>query len=269
MNSCSGPVFVIGCPRSGTSATGWALAAHPGFWTSAESHVFYMLFRRSNVLQELENVYEQSSGNPDFWLNRNNVSCEEFVRCIGVGLDRLFLSRSKGKRWVDSSPEYTLVAAEIIELMPSSRFVHIVRDGRAVVNSMLNSGFKARWANDFDLACSTWAKYIEDGMRFQQEHPDEAITIHHHTLVDDPEQECRKILGLLGAEQNGAPAEFLRNKRINSSYGNVEKDDIRKPKDPSTLKERPWAAWDQKRKNRFEKLSGKAMELLGFEVLWD
>ncbi len=40
-----GPVFVAGCPRSGTSALSWAIAALPGYWTSAETHFFYYLLR--------------------------------------------------------------------------------------------------------------------------------------------------------------------------------------------------------------------------------
>lgn len=32
-----GGIFVLGCPRSGTSVLAWALAQHEHFWTSAES----------------------------------------------------------------------------------------------------------------------------------------------------------------------------------------------------------------------------------------
>ena len=39
-NGRSRGVFVIGCPRSGTSVFSWALAQHPNFWTSAESGLF-------------------------------------------------------------------------------------------------------------------------------------------------------------------------------------------------------------------------------------
>ena len=43
-------VFIIGCPRSGTSVFSWALAAHPNFWTSAESDYLADLFGRKHTL---------------------------------------------------------------------------------------------------------------------------------------------------------------------------------------------------------------------------
>ena len=56
--------------------------------------------------------------------------------------------KSRGKRWVDQSPSYTLIASELARLFPDAQFLHIVRDGRRVVNSMIRSGFEEPWASD-------------------------------------------------------------------------------------------------------------------------
>src|SRR6185437_484750 len=107
--SAMGPVFVVGCPRSGTSALSWALAAHPAWWTSVETHFFYHLLRENR----LRNAWSESLG-AGSWLDVHSVSVDEFVTHAGAGFDRLMRSRSEGLHWVDGSPENLLVAEPLL-----------------------------------------------------------------------------------------------------------------------------------------------------------
>lgn len=98
-------VFVIGCPRSGTSALSWALAEHPKMWTSAESDFMHQMFK-GNMLFD---VYKNSMDRPDTgWLKKNGVTYREFASYFGVGIDAMFRSRSRGLIWVDQTPGHTL-----------------------------------------------------------------------------------------------------------------------------------------------------------------
>ena len=73
-------VFVIGCPRSGTSALSWALAEHPKMWTSAESDFMHQMFK-GNMLFD---VYKNSMDRPDTgWLKKNGVTYRS-LRLISV-----------------------------------------------------------------------------------------------------------------------------------------------------------------------------------------
>ncbi len=66
----SAGVFVIGCPRSGTSILSWSLAAHHNFWTSAESYYLLDLFGSA----KLHAAFKRAASRPDGgWLTENNV----------------------------------------------------------------------------------------------------------------------------------------------------------------------------------------------------
>lgn len=257
----SSPVFIIGCPRSGTSALSWALAQHPNMWVSAESDFIQLLFGYGNM----QRAYRIAHGRPDEgWLAKNHVAYTEFCAHMGIGVDQLFLSRSGGRRWIDSSPGYTLMATELALMLPNARFIHLVRDGRAVVNSMINSNFDIDWARDFERACFTWAHYIQKGFDFEKLWPERVLRVPHATLVADPARTCGEILEFLGEEHSSAPAEFLTNGRINSSYDNQAPADIRASKSTQRLKESPWDTWGEHERSTFSRVAGSAMSQSGF-----
>lgn len=253
-DAAKGLVFVVGCPRSGTSALAWALAEHPAFATGVESNFLWHLCREGRVRSAWENAHRVADG----WLAQKQVGWEEFAASLGSGLQRLFASRAGDRRWVDSSPENVLVAEDLAALFPTAHFLHLVRDGRAVVSSMLRCGFPQPWAQDFDEACRTWAFYISCGMRAQEALGARMLTLSHRWLVEDPEATCRAILRFLGEPEHPGPAHFLRTQRINSSYDAENREDMKRPKDPARLREQPWEGWPAEWHARFEALAGEA-----------
>ena len=67
-----------------------------------------------------------------------DVSREEFLASVGMGINALITSRSGGRRWIDHTPLYTLIVDTLAEVFPGASFIHILRDGREVVHSMLD-----------------------------------------------------------------------------------------------------------------------------------
>ena len=127
-------VFLIGCPRSATSVFAWALAEHPDMWTGPEADFPYY-FSSSG---EIDRVWKLASSRKEGWLASHRFDREEFWACLGLGIDHIFLRRSGGKRWVDSTSENTLVGPQLMLLFPHTQFIHIIRDGRLVVSSMIH-----------------------------------------------------------------------------------------------------------------------------------
>ncbi len=245
---------MVGCPRSGTSALAWALAEHPAFATGPESNFLWHLFRG----QRARRAWDAVSRLEDGWVAVHRVGWEEFAAALGSGLARLFSSRSGGRRWVDSSPENLLIAEDLAALFPNSRFLLLVRDGRAVVNSMLHCGFDEAWVKDFDEACRTWAFYVARGIEAQNTLKNRMLTVWHGQLVDRPEAVCGEILRFLQERAHPGPARFLRTQRINSSYDNAALEDMKRPKDPARLRGRPWMTWPAQWHLRFTAVAGEA-----------
>ena len=260
-------VFVLGCPRSGTSVFSWALAQHPNFWTSAESDYLLELFGGGHLHSAYRRAFERKDGG---WLKKENVRFSEFAEKLGIGVEALFISRSNGSRWIDATPGYTLMIAEMMRLFPAASFLHILRDGRAVVNSMVSSGFETDWASDFGLACRTWVHYAQLGHEAVGAHSQRMLEIRHDELTAEPRRQLNRVFEFLGEQPCERSIELISTKRINSSYGNVGSQDIRSAKDPTTAPVRPWLAWSTEQKDAFAAIAGETMSKFGYELTdWD
>lgn len=252
-------VQIIGSPRSGTSALSWALDAHSGFRAGPESDFVWNLFGKGRLFDGYRTAFDRSD---ETWLRYNGVDFIEFCSHIGIGIDSLFQSRAEGRRWVESTPAHTLIAAELAYLMPNLQFLHLVRDGRDVVASMLASGFPEDWSVDFEAACRTWAHFAQMGLEFEAAFPQRVLRVSHGALVRDTAGECARMLEFLGVDHEDGPASFLASQRINSSYDNQSPEDIRAVKSTARLKRSGWMAWDQAQLNRFWEIAGDAMRAL-------
>jgi hypothetical protein len=226
---CARPIFVIGAPRSGTTILAWSLAQHSQFWTSDESQILWDLFEGGR----LDKNYQRQGRYDGSWLCKQNMKKEEFLGFLGLGLNALFTSRSQGKRWVDQTPVYALLAPNLAQLFPGAYFIHILRDGRKVVNSMINfltrfgergmpevvkRSPKPAWSADFAEACKTWRRFVEAALDFQAAFPNRSMTVLHEQLVAEPEKEFAEILQFIQAPIEEGPAKYFRSNRINSSF---------------------------------------------------
>ncbi|MSP00086.1 MAG: sulfotransferase [Acetobacteraceae bacterium] len=208
----TGPVFVVGCPRSGTSALSWALASHPDYWTSVETHFFYNLLRD----QWLSNAYE-ASYRAGSWLDAQAISIDAFFAYAGMGFDRLMRSRSEGLHWVDSSPENLMVARPLLRMFGEARIFHVVRDPQSVCLSMLTSGFTEPWAADIGEAIQVWKHYVSVGLDLAEDFPDRVAWIKQEDMCAAAAAVASEIGSRLGLEDATPIETFLNQERINSS----------------------------------------------------
>jgi GT2 family glycosyltransferase len=263
--TCPDPVFVIGSPRSGTTVLATALAEHDQLWTSGESYFLFHLLRDGHA----EGAFERSMEVPGpRWLRVEEVSRQELLAYLGMGLNALYTSRSGGRRWIDHTPLYTLVADTLAEAFPGASFIHILRDGREVVNSMLkfagsvegdNARFIERtvpWANDVREACDAWRQHVEVATNFCEAHPDRAMVVRYEELVAEPRTTFREIHGFLGVPDDPAPARYLTLRRINSSYGTGPRPSV----------DELWEGWDEDRRQVFTEVAGRAMHRCGYRL---
>ncbi len=257
---CESPVFIVGSPRSGTSILAWALAHHSQFTTSYETDLLYELTDE----QKLEGVYRKAAARPDSldWLRENGVDEDEFLASIGIGLNALVTSRSGGRRWIDQTPANTLVAHTLARVFPGARFVHILRDGRRVVNSMVHflgalpedgrERFVARgglpeFATDFRCACETWVKYVMAALEFSESHPGRCLTVRNERLREDGMAGFDEIFSFLGVPSEPASAEFFASNKLNSSFAEHL---------PPGGTDAPGATWDAEDQATFDSVAG-------------
>jgi hypothetical protein len=248
------PIFVIGSPRSGTSILAKSLAEHPDLWTSDETQILWDLFHDDRVAAN----YRRGDLS---WLRRQGIEKDDVFAFLGLGVNALLTRQSGGRRWLDHTPIYTLIVDRVAALFPGAKFVHIVRDGRRVVHSMMNylniyPGDPAAipWASDFGAACRAWANHVEAAASFEERHPDRCLTVRNEALVEDPSGGFRRILAFLEADHDDGPATCFATTRINSSFGGASRE---RPPDP-------WQDWSAERRERFAEIAGPWMDRVGY-----
>jgi hypothetical protein len=106
-------VFVVGCPRSGTTFLGRAIGGLPGFVDLSEVTPWKAALPSEPSAAELRRILER-------------------IRRIGLAW---------GLRGVEQTPETAHVLDAALEAYPQALAVHAVRDGRDVVCSLLERGW--------------------------------------------------------------------------------------------------------------------------------
>ena len=261
---CPNPVFVIGAPRSGTSTLAWALAQHSQLWTSGETYFLSDFFQDRWIDQKFERAKQM----PKSWFDVQGVERAEFVKSLGLGLNALFSSRSGGKRWIDQTPTYTLYVNDLAEMFPGASFVHILRDGRRVVHSLMNFSnllsaeeretLKTRGVRtgqqSFREACSAWRYFVEAAMDFCERNPNRCLTVVNEQMVAKPIDCFQEILKFLQVPYEEPPAEFFRTHRLNSSFPPD-------PNDPDWVRRlgEPWKQWTPEQAGIFWYEDGETM----------
>jgi Sulfotransferase family len=258
----SSPVFIIGSPRSGTTILARSLAEHSAFWTSEESHFL------SRLVESAGDIYASGlEGHLQSWIWAQGVGRAEFLAYLGTGVNALFTSRSNGRRWVEHTPYYLEIAGPLAEMFPEARFLHMLRDGRRVVHSMLHLLDRprlvvgrarsrgprvGRWGQDFRAACRLWASSVEAASAFVSQHPERARTVVHERLVTDPETGFRELFEFLEVDWEPGPVELLRGRRVNSSFG----EDGEIEPDPDA---EPWLGWSPEQLATFHEEAGRTL----------
>jgi hypothetical protein len=223
-------LFVVGCPRSGTTLLQRMLDAHPDLavinetlWITREaerrksvtregfvtpelvSKLFeYRRFRRLDIPREaVERLLDSDAP----------VSYPRFVS----GIFDLY-GRSRGKRLVgDKSPGYVREMARLHRLWPEARFLHLLRDGRDIWLSV--SGWKkadrsvgqfATWPQD---PVATTALWWERSIRLGREAGTSLGAalyreVRYEDLVEDPARVCRSLCAFLGLSYDDAMLRF-------------------------------------------------------------
>jgi hypothetical protein len=196
-------VFVVGSPRSGTSFTGRALGSQPGWVDLGEVPLL-----KAAVPKLADRPTEEQAVVVRRILQR--------IRTLGlVG----------GLRGVEQNPETSYVLAGALQAYPQATAVHVMRDGRDVVCSLLERGWlradhRARddarqpygaharfWveperrdefeqASEARRAAWAWRRYVTAARAV----PERTIELRYEALVENPRAEADHLAAALGSE---------------------------------------------------------------------
>ena len=211
-----GPIFIVGANRSGTTLLRLILNAHPHIaipeeivyfgstiegvpieqWRAPEKAVpafHYAGFVRrfvNNASQVLDGIDELSL-------------VEKILSEVPVDLKRPYqtvleqwAARHGKKRWGEKTPGNLFYADIIHQMFPHARFIHLVRDPRAGVSSMMNTPF---FPKDIVFNAFSRHKFMTQGRAILEKYvPEEQrILMRYEDLVRDPEIVIRRLCDFL------------------------------------------------------------------------
>jgi DNA-binding transcriptional ArsR family regulator len=205
-------VFVVGCPRSGTTFLAGAIGSQPGFVDLGEVTPLKAALPalaaepRSETAAELRRILER-------------------VRLLGL---------ATGLRGVEQTPETAHVLVAALAAYPQALAVHSLRDGRDVVCSLLERGWVSRaragvddaghaygayarfWVeperreefeavSDARRAAWAWRRYVEAA---RSGAPERTLELRYESVAGEPGAAAEQLAAFLGSEP-GPLAEAL------------------------------------------------------------
>jgi len=236
------PIFVVGSPRSGTSILTWCLGQHPNIFPVPESN-----WMGEFAINAAVSYRVGTARNNRTILSAMDISREEFFANFGWSINDLILSHRldlerKRKitrppteprmRWVDGTPEYSLHIYALRKLFPGAVFIHLLRDVRDVVRSMLNFHRVAgtHLVQNEEQAYKYWLRMVKACVQAERAYGSEVVRrLSYTALIDDPKSAIRSLLDFVGEPYCARCLEPL-SRRINSS--NVPPDFV--AEDPAT-----------------------------------
>jgi len=104
-------------------------------------------------------------------------------------------------RWVDGTPEYSLHIYALKKLFPEAMFIHVLRDVRDVVRSMLNfyrlAGVQLV-ANE-EEAYRYWLRTVKACIQAERAYGSNVVRrLRYNALIDRPESAIRSMLDFVG-----------------------------------------------------------------------
>lgn len=203
------PVFVLGCPRSGTTLLYHMLLSAGGFAVyRTESSVFNVLkpcfgnlakpMNRQRLMDAWirSRLFERSGLDEHQIRAKVMADCRspgDFMRIVMEGISR----RQNADRWADCTPEHLLYIPEIKRAFPNALVIHIIRDGRDVALSLEKQQWIRpifpRFQSGLLTAALYWEWMVRRGRVLGRAIPRDYLEVHFEELVMSPPETLRRI----------------------------------------------------------------------------
>nr|PZN47305.1 MAG: sulfotransferase [Actinomycetota bacterium] len=212
------PIFIIGCPRSGTTLLQLMLHSHPRIAVAPETRFVIPAYFHRKVygdMREPENrrrLAQWIATGKGTKFHELGLDRDEFVTAavhapgsLGSVIGTAFAeyARRFGKpRWGDKRPSYFQHVGTLRRMFPDAQFIHLIRDGRDCVASLKEMPW---YRGNVYTAVANWADAIDFGRRHAAELPKDAyFELRYEDLTADPEGALRALCTFLGEEYDPA-----------------------------------------------------------------
>jgi Sulfotransferase family len=208
-NRTKAPVFVLGCPRSGTTLL-YDMLVSSGHFADyrVESSVFNKVappfgnLKSTRNRTRMINAWLRSDYFKRSGLEAEDIRARVLVECRNAGdflrIVMESMARNQGvERWAEKTPTHLLYIPQIKQTIPDALIIHIIRDGRDVAASMSRMRCGDFWWETRHrlLVCGLyWHWLVQKGREYGRRLGRDYMEVRYEELVRHP----RETLALLG-----------------------------------------------------------------------
>lgn len=203
------PVFIVGAPRSGTTLLREILNRHPELAVCGETNFFHRIYMRRRFFGDLADPRNRARAvdaylathvarrlrmEPEMLrerLMREALSCREFF----VTLMSTFADLNGKKYGGEKTPWHSLYAKTLLEWFPSCSIIHLVRDPRDAVASLITMPWESR---SVLAGARVWQRFNAASRTASR--AGNYLQLKYEDLVSEPEQELRRLCEHIGLE---------------------------------------------------------------------
>lgn len=209
-------VFIVGCPRSGTTLLQSIVAAHPDITSFPESHFFSNLLTKRNRWERWLDLGPKAIHQCiDEFLTKveHRELKREFPKNYGFaaqhayGLRRTLDAIADAQHndiWLEKTPRHLHFISEIEKWIPGAKFIHVVREGQDVVASLheVTHQHPERWsgARSIDECINRWINDISISRHYIDK-PNHLI-ISYKTIINRYDTVLKSLEFFLGVPFN-------------------------------------------------------------------
>ncbi len=178
------PIFILGCPRSGTTLLRLMLDSHPHISCGPETHFLVDL---AGIVNRHGRRIERFGVDRERWYEKT----ADFFHAF-----HMEYAQQRGKRrWAEKTPKYTRHLTLVDRLFPDCQLIHVIHNGRDVVSS-----YRKRWGylSAVKTAAYRWREYVTLARDFDKTlAKDRYYELRYEALVSDTEMTLRGMFEFL------------------------------------------------------------------------
>jgi tetratricopeptide (TPR) repeat protein len=206
------PIFIVGLPRAGSTLLEQILASHSQVDGTMELHNILGLASR---LRGRNHNQDQSNKENQYPKNLSEINPDYFKRFGQQFIDETLVYREQAPLFLDKMPNNFLHIGLIRLILPNAKVI----DARRSPMACCFSGFKQLFAEgqDFSYKLEDIGRYYQVYLKlmahWQAVLPDFVLTVNHEDVVDDLENQVRRMLDFCGLDFEQSCLDFHKTER--------------------------------------------------------
>jgi len=201
------PIFVVGRPHSGNTMVSSILGKSDNLFSFIDEDVFFEKLPkyrylksdskreiRKDIIKSTQPHIEESILESIEKRMNHDINDKDDIVDYYLTLKNLISQRKGFNRWAQKATSYIFAIEEIIDILPDSKFIFMVRNPFDIAASLKRRGGKNTWVR----MVWGWNKGVRKGLKLRSSNPDKFLLVKYEDVILNPKCSIKKVCNFLG-----------------------------------------------------------------------